>query len=49
MSKSNGKATVTRWHDGLPQMRPNAAGMDIGASEIWVDVGPKDVENPVRR
>lgn len=37
-----------RYHDGLSQLRPNAGGIDIGAREIWVDVGRKDAE-PIRR
>lgn len=54
MSKSNKKETSKRkgnpagFDEGLPQIRANAAGIDIGASEIWVDVGHKDAE-PVRR
>ena len=36
-----------RYHDGLSQLRPNAGGIDIGASEIWVDVGKKDAD-PIR-
>jgi transposase len=39
---------IVRYYEGLPQIRANAAGMDIGAEEIWVDVGNKDVEG-VRR
>ena len=39
---------MVRYYEGLPQIRANAAGMDIGAEEIWVDVGNKDVEG-VRR
>jgi transposase len=48
MSKSSRKATASRFHDGLPQIRANAAGIDIGAKDIWVDVGGNDA-NPVRR
>lgn len=54
MSKSSKKETSKRkgnpagFDEGLPQIRANAAGIDIGASEIWVDVGHKDAE-PVRR
>ena len=47
MGKSRKKATTIRFHDGLPQIRANAGGIDVGASEIWVDVGSKDPE-PVR-
>jgi transposase len=39
---------IVRYYEGLPQIRANAAGMDIGAEEIWVDVGNKDKE-AVRR
>lgn len=35
---------IVRYYEGLPQIRANAAGMDIGAEEIWVDVGNKDEE-----
>jgi transposase len=48
MSKGNRKARAAQLDDGLIQIRANAAGMDIGATEIWVDVGSKDAE-PVRR
>ena len=41
MSKDRGKTRV-RYYEGLPQIRANAAGMDIGAKEIWVDVGNKE-------
>src|SRR5579884_1367763 len=43
MKKNAGK-TTGRYYEGLPQIRANAAGMDIGATEIWVDVGNKDPE-----
>ena len=39
---------IVRYYEGLPQIRANAAGMDIGAEEIWVDVGNNDKE-AVRR
>ena len=39
---------IVRYYEGLPQIRANAAGMDIGAEEIWVDVGNKAKE-AVRR
>lgn len=48
MAKSSKKATAIRFQDGLPQIRANAGGIDVGASEIWVDVGSKDAK-PVRR
>jgi len=49
MGKNSEKAKKKiGFHDGLPQIRANAAGIDVGASELWVDVGGKDPE-PVRR
>jgi transposase len=49
MGKRKGKATSIQFHEGLTQIRANAGGIDVGADEIWVDVGRhKDVE-PVRR
>ena len=44
MRKKIKKAIPVRYHDGLSQLRPNAGGIDIGASEGWVDVGNKDAE-----
>ena len=42
--KKDGRKTTVRYYEGLPQIRANAAGMDIGATEIWGDVGNKDRE-----
>src|SRR5579864_6178805 len=44
MRKKSRKAIPTRYHDGLSQLRANAGGIDIGASEVWVDVGRKDAK-----
>jgi len=44
MRKKIKKATPVRYHDGLSQLRPNAGGIDVGASEVWVDVGNRDGE-----
>src|SRR5262249_10443796 len=44
MKKKIKKATPVRYHDGLSQLRQNAGGIDIGASQVWVDVGSKDPE-----
>src|SRR5215469_14204135 len=49
MSKSVKKATPIRFHEGLQQLRKDAGGMDIAASEIWVDVGLENDSEPVRR
>jgi hypothetical protein len=45
MSKSVKKATPTRFHEGLHQLRKDAGGMDIGAGEIWVDTALKMIPN----
>ena len=44
MRKKIKKAIPVRCYDGLSQLRPNAGGIDIGGSEVWVDVGNKDAE-----
>jgi transposase len=45
----SGKRKVQKKPMGLPLMRPNAAGIDVGAEEMWVAV-PKDRDvDPVRR
>ena len=36
-------------HEGLRQIRTDAAGIDVGASEIWVDVGVENNASPVQR
>src|SRR5262252_2480137 len=43
---STGK--TRRFDERLPQIRSAAAGIDVGGSEIWVDVGSRDPE-PVRK
>ena len=49
MRKSEKKAPSIRSHEGLHQLRKDAGGMDIGAREIWVDVGMENDAEPVRR
>ena len=49
MRKGEKKATPIRFHEGLQQLRKDAGGMDIGAREIWVDVGIENDDEPVRR
>src|SRR5499427_4481844 len=43
---STGK--TRRFDERLPQIRSAAAGINVGGSEIWVDVGSRDPE-PVRK
>jgi transposase len=40
---------VVRFHNGLHQLRRDAAGIDVGSREIWVDVGGENDPDPVRR
>lgn len=49
MSKIEKKRKSIRFHEGLRPLRRDAGGMDIGASEIWVDVGVENDPEPVRR
>src|SRR5262252_7118948 len=49
MRKNEKKTTAIRFDSGLQQLRRDAAGMDIGAREIWVDVGVENDSDPVRR
>jgi len=43
------KKTNKKVHVQLPTLHPNAAGIDIGAREIWVAVPPDADPNPVRQ
>jgi transposase len=47
--RKNEKKTAIRFHGGVHPLRTDAAGMDIGANEIWVDVGAENGAEPVRR
>jgi transposase len=49
MHKIEKKKRSIRFHEGLRPLRRDAGGMDIGASEIWVDVGVENDPEPVRR
>ena len=48
MRKSEKKAKPIRFHEGLQKLRKDAGGLDIGAREIWVDVGVENDSEPVR-
>lgn len=37
-----------RFHEGLKQIRTDTAGIDVGASELWVDGGLENDAEPVR-
>jgi len=37
------------YHEGLKQIRSDAAGLDVGSREMWVDVGIENDATPVRR
>jgi transposase len=49
MSKGRRKQPKIGFDDGLKQIRRDAAGLDVGASEVWVDVGRENEDSPVRR
>lgn len=49
MSKVQRKQPNIRFDEGLKQIRSDAAGLDVGASEMWVDVGIENDAQPVRR
>jgi transposase len=49
MSKGRRKQPKIGFDDGLKQIRRDAAGLDVGASEVWVDVGRENEDCPVRR
>src|SRR4051794_35134789 len=43
------KQSKIGFHEGLEQIRENAAGIDVGSKELWVDVGRKNDSRPVRK
>ena len=49
MSKVQRKRPNIQYQEGLKQIRRDAAGLDVGASERWVDVGIENDAEPVRR
>ena len=48
MRKGKQKTMKIGVHEGLRQIRTDAAGIDVGASEIWVDVGAENSVEPVQ-
>lgn len=49
MSKGQRKQPKIGFEERLKQIRRDAAGLDVGASEVWVDVGIENDADPVRR
>jgi transposase len=49
MSKGQRKQPKMGFDEGLKQIRRDAAGLDIGASEVWADVGIENDADSVRR
>jgi transposase len=43
------KQPKVEWTDQLPRIRPNASGIDVGASEHWVSVPVGRAAEPVKR
>ena len=48
MSKSEKRQQATKVPEDFERCHPNAAGIDIGAKEIWVSVQPSRAEQSVR-
>jgi transposase len=49
MARNRRKQSRIGFHEGLEQIREDAAGIDVGSKELWVDVGRKKDSEPVRR
>lgn len=49
MGRKPKKQTKIVFHEGLDQIREDAAGIDVGSQELWVDIGSKKDAEPVRR
>jgi transposase len=49
MAKGQRKQPKIGFDEGLKQIRHDAAGLDVGASEVWIDVGIENDAEPVRR
>jgi transposase len=49
MARKRRKQSRIGFHEGLDQIREDAAGIDIGSKELWVDVGRKKDSEPVRK
>lgn len=49
MTRNRRKQSRIGFHEGLEQIREDAAGIDVGSKELWVDVGWKKDSEPVRR
>jgi transposase len=49
MTKVESKQRKVRFHEGLKPIRLDAGALDVGAGEMWVDVGIENDAEPVRR
>src|SRR5260221_12058431 len=49
MKKHRQTKTKSETSKSLLEPEPDAAGIDVGANEIWVAVAPDRTEEPVRR
>lgn len=48
MPRDKRKQPKIVYHEGLKQIRSDAAGLDVGSREMWVDVGIENDATPVR-
>jgi transposase len=49
MTQGKKKQKAIRVNEDLPVINPNAAGIDVGSTEIWVSIPPERDEEPIRR
>ena len=49
MTKEKKKQKAVQVREDMPAINPNAGGIDVGASEIWVSVPPDRDEEAVKR
>jgi transposase len=49
MTKGKKKQKAVQISEDMPKINPNAGGIDVGASEIWVSVPPDRDEESVKR
>jgi len=49
MTQGKKKQNRIRVNEDMPVINPNAAGIDVGSSEIWVSISPERDEEPIRR
>jgi transposase len=49
MTQGKKKQKAIRVNEDMPVINPNAAGIDVGSTEIWVSIPPDRDEEPIRQ